>query len=81
MIYGRFGNPVTIVRRAVLADVKKYENRRPDKADKIGLANGAYWIARDNDTNREKLYSLAYLRADDGSREITAAIEALENKQ
>lgn len=75
-IYGRFGAVVTIVRRAVLADVQKYDKRRPDKTDKAAIASGSYVIVRDADTGTERLYHQAYLRADDGQREISAAIEA-----
>src|SRR6185312_17355018 len=32
-IYGRTGNVVTVVRRAVLSDVKLLDGRRPDKQD------------------------------------------------
>lgn len=77
MIYGRFGNPLTITRRAVLQDVKALDKRTPDKTDKAAIKSGSYVVTLDNETGRESLYHLAYLRADDGSKEITAAIEAL----
>jgi hypothetical protein len=77
MIYGRFGNRVTIVRRAVLADVKNLDNRKPDKQDRDALKNSSYVVVRDDD-GREKLYHLAFLRADGGSREITEAIVATD---
>ena len=35
MIYGRFGDPVTIVRRAVLDDVKALDGRMPDSQDVV----------------------------------------------
>ncbi len=75
MIYGRWGQTVTIKRHATLADVRALEFRKPDKADKANLANGCYIIVEDS--GQERLYALAFLRADDGSVEITRAIEAL----
>lgn len=77
MIYGRFGNPVTIVRRARLADVKALDGRTPDKQDREALKNRSYVVVRDVESGQERLYHLAYLRADGASREITEAIEQL----
>ena len=77
MIYGRFGNVVTIERMAVLADVKVLDNRRADKHDKAALVAGSYVVVRGTD-DKLRLYHLAFLRADGGSREITAAIEAVK---
>lgn len=76
MIYGRFGNPVTIKRIAVLADVQKFDGRRPDKHDKANVESGGYVIVDDDGT--ERLYHQAYLRADDGAKEISKAIEAVK---
>jgi len=78
VIYGRFGNVVTIERMAVLADVKALDNRKADKQDKAAIAAGAYVVVRDTDDGKLRLYHLAFLRADDGSREITAAIERVK---
>ena len=75
-IYGRTGDKVTIKRHAVLADVKKLDGRKPDKQDRDALANGSYIVVERSD-GKEQLYHQAFLRADDGSREITRAIEAL----
>jgi hypothetical protein len=75
MIYGRFGNPVTIKRLAVLADVRALDKRTPDKADKDAIRQGSYVVIEDDGTLR--LYHLAYLRADEGSAEITKAIEGV----
>lgn len=77
MIYGRFGDPITIVRVATLEDVRKLEGRKPDKADLEAVRNGSYVVVRRTDDSAERLYHQAFMRADDGSREITAAIEAL----
>ena len=76
MIYGRFGDPVTIKRVATLEDVKLLDGRKPDKQDRDAIEKGSYVVVAEDD-GAERLYHLAYLRADDGSREITAAIEAL----
>ena len=73
MIYGRFGGTVTILRTAVLADVQRLDERKPDKKDKEALKLGAYIVVRSDD--KERLYHQAYLRADGGSVEIGKAIE------
>lgn len=75
-IYGRTGDVVTIVRRAVIADVKALEGRTPDKQDREALKNDSYVVVR-NEDGKKRLYHLAYLRADGGSREITDTIEKL----
>lgn len=77
MIYGRAGLPVTIKRRAVMDDVQKLDGRKPGKQDRDAFKNGSYIVVADADTGQERLYHLAFLRADDGSAEITRAIEAL----
>jgi hypothetical protein len=74
MIYGRFGNVVTILRKAVLSDVKTLDKRTPDKQDRDAIKQGSYVVVQDNNTKEPRLYHLAYLRADDGIREIDAAI-------
>jgi hypothetical protein len=75
MIYGRFGNIVTIVRRGTLADVKTFDHRSADKYDRQHVKSKSYVIVKDAEDGRESLYHLAYLRADDGSKEIDQAIE------
>jgi len=57
MIYGRFGNPVTIQRMAKISDVQDLDQRKPDRQEL-------------------RLYHVAYLRADGGSIEINAVINA-----
>lgn len=76
-IYGRFGDTITIVRAAVIGDVKTYENRRPDSRDYERVEQGGYFIVRSEDDGKERLYDLAYMRADDGLTEIVRAIDAL----
>jgi hypothetical protein len=78
MIYGRCGQPVTIVRRAVLADVQKLDGRKPDSLDRRAIRNKSYVVV--DDGGKERLYALCYLRADGGSLEIADAIIASETK-
>lgn len=75
MIYGRCGQPVTIKRIAVLADVQKLDGRKPDKRDREALENGSYVVV--DDAGKERLYHQCFLRADDGAREIGKVIDAL----
>jgi hypothetical protein len=76
-IYGRFGGKVTIVRRATLDDVTKFEKRKPDQQDRDAILIGSYVIAKEVDTGKERLYSQAFLRADRGSVEIGEEIDGL----
>jgi hypothetical protein len=80
MIYGRFGDTLTLVRRAVLADVKALDGRSPDAKDLQNLAHGTYVVARAEDNGKEYLYHLAYLHADNGLAEIETALDALEKE-
>jgi hypothetical protein len=75
MIYGRWGNEVTIVRLGTLADVPKYDHRRVDADDEQMVEQGSYVVTRSKD-GHETLAHIAYLRADGGLEEIIAAIEA-----
>lgn len=79
MIYGRFRDSVVIKRRAVIDDVKRFEGRKPDQIDRDALANDSYVIVESY--GKERLYHLAFLRADGGLREITEAIEAVSAKE
>jgi hypothetical protein len=78
MIYGRFGGEVTILRTAVLADVKRMENRNPDKQDKDAVKAGSYVVVKID--GGERLYHQAFLRADGGSVEVGKAIEEADAK-
>lgn len=80
MIYGRFGDKVTIVRPAVLEDVERLECRKPDQQDRDALEMGCYVVVRSEDDGQERLYNQAFLRADGGSREIAEAIEGVTSK-
>jgi hypothetical protein len=73
VIYGRFGDEVTVVRRGTLADVKALDNRKPDKRDRDIVELGGYVVVRQDD-GVERLYHLAFLRADGGIAEIDTAI-------
>lgn len=77
MIYGRTGEACAILRLATEVDVRKLENRKPDKQDKFAIQHGGLVVIRwlDDDDNNERLAHQAYLRADGGSREINDAIE------
>lgn len=66
---------MTIERHALLEDVKKLDGHKPDKQDRENLANKCYIVVEDE--GKERLYALAFLRADDGAREISAEIEKL----
>lgn len=79
MIYGRFGDKVTIKRRAVLADVKRLEGRKPDKQDLEAFKNESYVIVLQDD-GKERLYHLAYLRADGAFAEIMDTLRGLDSK-
>lgn len=82
MIYGRFGQPVKIVRMGTLEDVKKLDRRRPDQHDRKNVAAGGYVVCIDLDTpdDGEKLYHLAFLRADGALPEIMDAVRAVEGE-
>lgn len=83
-IYGRFGVELIIKRRAVLADVKALDKRKPDKQDRDALAAGSYWVCDFKDAtgpdSRDRLYHLGYMRADGGLGEIESAVIALGDK-
>lgn len=78
MIYGRFGDPLTIVRRAKLDDVERLDGRKPDAVDVEAVKHGNYVVATYHDDGRESLQTLAFLKADDGWKEIEAALAGLE---
>lgn len=76
-IYSRFGGKVTPVRLATVADVKAYENRKPDKQDRDRTSEGWRAIFKYEDTGKEFLADAAYLRADEGFAEIANAFRAM----
>lgn len=77
MIYGRFGNPLKVLRMGTLDDVQKLDGRKPDKQDRAAIESGSYVVCSEED-GTERLYHQAFIRADGGAREIGAAIDALE---
>lgn len=79
MIYGRTGEPVTIKRRAVLADVEKLDGRKPDKQDREALKNDSYVVVESD--GKERLYHQAYLRADRGWIEILESLDAIDKTE
>lgn len=78
MIYGRTGQPVTILRRAVLQDVERLDRRKPDKKDRAAIKSGSYVVVMH--AGKERLYHQAYLKADDGSYEITKTLEGIDQE-
>ena len=75
MIYGQFGNPVVIQRIAKLEDIKALDGRKPDKQDRLALENDSYVVVSD-EKGKLRLYHQGNLRADAGSVEISAVVEA-----
>lgn len=80
VIYGRFGDPITIVGVAVIGDVKRLTGRRPDKVDREAIKHGSYVVVR-RDNGTEDLYHQAFMRADGGISEIADAIEAADTSE
>jgi hypothetical protein len=76
VIHSRFGGVVTLVRFATIGDVKTFERRKADKEDKLRTEGGWRFIARYED-GTEFLADVAYLRADEGLREILDTAFAL----
>jgi len=75
MIYGRWGDAVTVVRLATLKDVRTFDHRSPDAQDREMVRRGSYVILKRED-GAEMLANVAFLRADGGAHEIDAAIKA-----
>lgn len=75
----RFGEEITLVRRATLDDLKTFEgrSRRIDKHDRERTSEGWRAIAKYADTGKEILVDAAYVRATGGWTEIEAAFKAL----
>jgi hypothetical protein len=76
MIYGRFGQPVTIVRRGTLMDIRELDRRVPDKQDRAALKSRSYVVVIDD--GKEYLYHLCYLRADRGALEIGEELQKID---
>jgi hypothetical protein len=79
-IYSQWGGEVKIVRLGTLEDVKTLDYRKPDKRDREAVKLGSYVVARSVEDGKERLYHLAYLRADGGAKTIDAAIKSLTTK-
>lgn len=79
-VYGRTGDVVVIRRLAVLEDVKVLERREPDAQDLEALENGSYVVVVQDD-GKERLYHQAFLRATDGSVEISKVLGAMRDEQ
>jgi hypothetical protein len=72
MIYARFGDPVKVLRYATKEDVLKLDPPY-DKEAKQNLANKS-WVVIEFEDGRQMISHQAYLRADNGSKEIGAAL-------
>jgi hypothetical protein len=77
MIYGRFGDVVTLVRLGTTDDVRLFNGRAANGEDLRALENNAYVVVRYGDNKEEDLAHIAYLRADGGAAEIDAALAAV----
>ena len=77
MIYGRFGEELTLVRVGTLDDVRTLDRRKPDQTDRDAIEAGSYVVGRDR-LGRERLYHQGFLRADRGSLEIGDALAAVQ---
>ena len=78
-LFTRFGSEIVLVRRAALADVKTFENRRVDKTDKQRTEEGWRAVAKYVDDSKEILVDASFMRADGGWAEVSAAFEALRS--
>lgn len=77
MIYGRVGQRVVIQRLGTLDDVRKLDKRKPDKLDREAVKMNAYVVVSEVEYgDKLRLYHIAFLRADNGSREIGAVVDA-----
>lgn len=74
MIYSMMGQPVTIIRLAVVADLQK-----PDKRDRAAIRAGSYVVV-DYGGIGERVYHITYLKADGGSKEIADAIQKVKGE-
>jgi hypothetical protein len=76
VVYGRFGNPVEVLRYGTLDDVRQLDGRKPDARDKKSVEARSYVVVRDIEAPFQMtLAHIAYLRADDGLNEIMAAVD------
>jgi hypothetical protein len=77
VIYGRVGQRVVIQRLGTLDDVRKLDKRKPDKLDREAVKMNAYVVVSEVEYgDKLRLYHIAFLRADNGSREIGAVVDA-----
>lgn len=74
-IYSRFGEVVDSVRYATLADVKRLD--KLDDEARVCLGNRS-WVVVEGPEVPESVSHLAYLRADDGLKEIIGALVGKE---
>jgi hypothetical protein len=79
MIYGRFGDAVTVLRWGTLEDVRKLDGREPDQTDRAVIKGESYVVVQQSD-GKERLYHLAFLSADGAWPEIEKALDALSER-
>lgn len=75
MIYDRCGDRITMLRYASEDDVFRCEGRKPDKTDRTQLDQLSYVVVEYQDTKKEAVFHITYLKADGGAQEIDAVME------
>ena len=76
MIRGPNGRTVKILRIADAADYREMEDEEPDEYDRAAILNAAYIVVQEDGTGVVSIENRALLKADNGTKEITAIIEA-----
>jgi hypothetical protein len=79
-IYDKWSYQLKILNIATAEDVERLEGRTPDEHDLNALRLEAYVVARNADalsSHTDRIYHIAYLRADGGIAEILDEIEKL----
>jgi hypothetical protein len=77
-IFGRWAQPVTILRMGTLDDVRTLDGLEPDARDRENVRQRCYVVTEDVEDHSLSLMHIAYLRADGGDEEIERAIARLQ---
>ncbi|REK40902.1 MAG: hypothetical protein DWQ20_00810 [Actinobacteria bacterium] len=77
-IYGRFGSEVRVLGYATGRDIVQLEGRKLDQQDRNALAIGSYVLCQRVEDGARVVQHQAYMRADDGAREIGKALLAAD---
>jgi hypothetical protein len=84
MIYGRMGGKIRLVRVGTAKDAA-LDHRKPDMHDRerarIGYLMVGRFVREDGTESEDRLFDLAFLRADNGWDEIKQAAIAVGNKK